>query len=72
MTGKKLGHPILRVKTFAERQRFQGNCCRAVNWIHVRENKASSRQDRYPHQQVPAKDVYLQPLRGDFRRRLGP
>jgi hypothetical protein len=68
---QKYGHPILLVETFVERQRFTGTCYRAANWIHVGETKGRSRQDRYHDQQVPVKDVYLYPLRGDFRRRLG-
>lgn len=68
---RKYGHPILLVETFVERQRFTGTCYRAANWIHVGETKGRSRQDRHHDQQVPVKDVYLYPLRGDFRRRLG-
>jgi hypothetical protein len=69
---QKYGHPIVLVETFVERQRFAGTCYRAANWIRVGETKGRSRQDRHHRQHVPIKDVYLYPLRGDFRRRLGP
>lgn len=66
----KYGHPILLVETYVERQRFAGTCYRAANWVPVGTTTGRSRQDRDHTIEVPAKDIYLYPLRGDFRHRL--
>lgn len=68
---QKYGHPIHLVETFVERERFRGTCYRAANWICVGETSGRSRQDRHHDRQVPIKDVYLYPLRRDFRTRMG-
>ena len=67
----KYGHPIHLVETFVERDRFQGTCYRAAGWRWVGTTTGRSRNDRNFQLRVPAKEIYLQPLSGDFRRRLG-
>jgi hypothetical protein len=68
---RKYGHAIVLVETFVERQRFAGTSYRAANWMGLGTTRGRSRQDRYRTIQVTDKDVYLYPLRHDFRRALG-
>jgi hypothetical protein len=69
----KYGHPIYLLETFVERDRFDGACYRAANWVRVGQTQGRSRQDRPDgtHHQVPIKDVYLRPLHPQFRELLG-
>jgi Domain of unknown function (DUF4338) len=68
---RKYGHAIVLVETFVERQRFAGTSYKAANWIGLGGTTGRSRQDRHRTIRVPTKDVYLYPLRRDFRRVLG-
>jgi hypothetical protein len=66
----KYGHPIHLLETFVERDRFKGTCYRAAGWLHVGATTGRSRNDTDFTLAVPVKEVYLQPLTADFRRRL--
>ncbi len=66
----KYGHPVALAETFVDRSRFRGTCYRAANWIHQGATTGRTRQDRYTTLKVPVKDVYLYPLRSDFRSLL--
>ncbi|MFH1626202.1 MAG: Druantia anti-phage system protein DruA [Pseudomonadota bacterium] len=63
-------HPLLLLETFVERKRFKGTCYKAANWICVGHTKGTSKKghDHLFHGNI--KDVYLYPLRKDFRERL--
>ena len=63
-------HPIYLLETFVERDRFIGTCYKAANWIYVGETKGTSKKghDHMFHGKI--KDVYLYPLRKDFRKKL--
>lgn len=63
----KYGHAIALLETFVERERFLGTCYRAANWQRLGATQGRSRQDRYNQLQVPVKDLYVIPLRPDFR-----
>ncbi len=67
---KKYGHPVVLVETFVERDRFAGTSYKAANWVCLGSTTGRSRQDRYSTLRVPVKDVYVYPLRHDFRREL--
>ena len=67
---RKYGHPIALVETFVERDRFAGTSYKAANWICLGSTAGRSRQDHYSRLRVPVKDVYVYPLRKDFRREL--
>jgi hypothetical protein len=67
---QKYGHPIALVETFVERERFAGTSYKAANWLCLGSTTGRSRQDRYSTLRVPVKDVYVYPLRKDFRREL--
>jgi hypothetical protein len=66
----KYGHPIHLLETFVEPDRFAGTAYRAAGWIAVGATTGRGRNGpgRAPH--GPRKEVYLQPLSADFRRRL--
>ena len=66
----KYGHTIQLLESFVQRDRFQGTCYRAANWRAVGFTQGRSRQDRHGTLQVPIKEVYLYPLRADFRKEL--
>jgi hypothetical protein len=63
----KYGHPIVLAETFVDRARFQGTCYRAANWVRQGATTGRTRQDRYTTLKTPVKDIYLYPLRRDFR-----
>ena len=67
---RKYGHGLALVETFVERPRFTGTSYRAANWIPLGSTTGRSRQDRHRTLQVPVKDVYLYPLRKNFRTEL--
>lgn len=66
----KYGHPIVALETFVERARFRGTAYRAANWLALGTTTGRTRQDRHTCIQAPVKDVYLYPLRRDFREVL--
>jgi len=67
---RKYGHPVVLVETFVERDRFVGTSYQAANWACLGSTTGRSRQDRYSTLRVPVKDVYVYPLRHDFRQEL--
>ena len=66
----KYGHPVVVLETFVEQSRFRGTVYRAANWQWVGRTQGRSRQDRHSCLQVAVKDIYLYPLRRDFRQVL--
>ena len=62
--------PVYLLETFVEKDRFLGTCYKAANWICVGQTKGTSKRghDHLVHGKV--KDVFLYPLRKDFRERL--
>ena len=66
----KYGHRIVLLETFVERECFRGTAYRAANWLAVGATTGRTRQDRHTCIQAPVKDIYLYPLRRDFREAL--
>jgi len=66
----KYSHPIYLLETFVDLSRFKGTCYRASNWVNVGKTKGRTRNDRNNNIRVPAKGVYLYPLRRNFCRLL--
>lgn len=64
------GYQPVLIETFVERDRFQGTCYRAANWIHVGQTQGRGKLDVKHENAVPVKDVFLLPLHKQFRRRL--
>ena len=61
--------PVL-LETYVEQQRFLGTCYRAANWINVGQTQGRGKLDRNHERSVPVKDIYVYPLRPDFRDML--
>ena len=66
----KYGHPVYALETFVDRERFQGTCYRAANWLRLGATRGRTRNDREHSIRAAVKDVYLYPLVADFRQRL--
>jgi hypothetical protein len=66
----KYGHPIDLVETFVARDRFAGTGYRAAGWGPVGATTGRGRNAPGRAPQGPVKEVYLRPLRADFRTRL--
>jgi hypothetical protein len=62
--------PVL-LETFVEVPRFQGTCYRAANWVCVGQTTGRGKCDRHHQAKLPVKDVYVYPLRREFRPSLG-
>jgi hypothetical protein len=67
---RKYGHPAALAETFVDTERFAGTCYRAANWMHVGSTTGRTRNDVRHSIRAPVKDVYVCPLRRDFRRLL--
>ncbi|MGH9918350.1 MAG: Druantia anti-phage system protein DruA, partial [Nitrososphaerales archaeon] len=61
------GYEPVLLETFVETGRFSGASYRAANWTWVGQTKGRGKLDRYHEQVLPVKDVYLYPLRRDYR-----
>lgn len=66
----RYGHEIYCLETFVERGRFKGTCYKAANWRHVGNTTGRGRNSTRLSTVLPIKDVYLYPLRRDFRKKL--
>jgi len=66
----RYGHPVYCLETFVDQGRFRGTCYQAANWRCVGQTQGRSRNDRDRKISVPVKDIYLYPLRRDYRRKL--
>ena len=67
---KVYNQPLYLLETFVERNRFQGTCYKAANWICVGQTKGTAKKghDHLFHGNI--KDIYLYPLRKGFRKKL--
>lgn len=63
----RYGSTLALVETFVDTSRYLGTCYKAANWQLVGQTKGRSRQDRKHDLSVPVKDVYVYPLRKNFR-----
>jgi len=63
-------HPIYLLETFVEQNRFKGTCYKAANWILTGQTKGTAKRghDHLFHGKI--KDVYMYPLRKNFREKL--
>jgi len=58
------------LETFVDRDRFLGTSYRAANWIYIGETQGRGKFNRQHCGLSTLKDIYLYPLRKDFRRKL--
>jgi len=64
---QRYGYQPVLLETFVEKDRFAGTCYRAANWTYLGETKGRGKLDRYKRYAEPVKQVYVYPLRKDFR-----
>jgi hypothetical protein len=64
------GYAPVLLETFVETGRFSGASYKAANWTCVGQTKGRGKLDRHNLHAVAVKDVYLYPLRRDYRRIL--
>ena len=63
-------YPVILLETFVEKERFLGTCYRAANWLRLGQTKGTAKRghDHLFHGTI--KDVYVYPLRKNFRKEL--
>lgn len=61
--------PVL-LETFVDRERYEGTCYRAANWVEVGETTGRGRMDRDRTAAGPVKTCLVYALTDDFRQRL--
>lgn len=68
---KRYGYAPLLLESFVDSSRYEGTVYRAANWIHVGRTQGRGRQDTRHRSGKSEKDIYMYPLDGCFRDRLG-
>jgi hypothetical protein len=61
--------PVL-LETFVEKDRFQGTCYKAANWLYLGQTQGRGKLGPAGKQSVPIKDLWISPLDRHFRDRL--
>ena len=61
--------PVL-IETFVQTPRYTGAVYKASGWIPVGTTQGRGRYDRYTKRAQPKKDIWLRPLRKDWKRAL--
>jgi hypothetical protein len=61
--------PVL-LETFVDTEKYAGTCYKASNWINIGRTKGRGRYDRNKEYLSSPKDIYMYPLRKDFRKYL--
>jgi hypothetical protein len=63
-------YPLYLLETFVEKDRFKGTCYKAANWVRTGQTKGTAKKGHLHVKHGNIKDVYLYPLRKDFREKL--
>jgi hypothetical protein len=66
----RYGYAPVLMESFVERERFLGGCYRAANWVCVGQTCGRGKRDRDHRGNLAIKDVWLYPLRADYRQQL--
>ena len=64
---ERYGYRPVLLETFVESERHRGTCYKAANWVHVGQTTGRGKKSRVHHQIIPIKDIWLYPLRKNFR-----
>lgn len=64
---QRYGYRPVLLETFVETQRHRGTCYHAANWTRVGQTTGRGKRCPVRHAIVPVKDIWLYPLRRDFR-----
>jgi hypothetical protein len=62
--------PVL-LETFVEKERFEGTCYKAANWIYVGDTQGRGKLDTRHEHKEPVKAVFVYPLDRRYREQLG-
>ena len=62
----RYGHPVWRVETFVEQDRFAGTAYKAAGWLPLGPTTGRTRQDRQRTLRSPLKSVWVRPLHPRF------
>jgi hypothetical protein len=68
-TARYAVEPVL-LETLVDPSRYRGTCYRAANWISVGQTQGRGRMDRTRQAHGQAKEIFLYPLRRDWRDQL--
>jgi hypothetical protein len=63
---ERYGYEPVLLETFVESPRHQGTCYKAANWIRVGRTTGRGKLSTSHQPTLPAKDIWLCPLRRDF------
>jgi hypothetical protein len=63
-------HPVYMLESFIEPGRFEGICYQAANWIYLGMTLGLGKESRSRLPNRCLKQLWVYPLRADFRRRL--
>jgi hypothetical protein len=66
----KYNHPVYLLETFVEKHRFHGTCYKAANWIYLGDTKGRTRNDINNERKAPVKEIYVYPLKCNFKKFL--
>lgn len=64
---ERYGYEPALLETFVEIPRFTGTCYKAANWICVGRTRGRGKWDTNNNSPLPKKDIWLYPLRHDFK-----
>jgi len=65
------GYQPQLVESFIDTADFIGTCYKAANWQEIGLTKGRGRQDQFNKKALSPKAIYVYPLQGDFRQRMG-
>jgi hypothetical protein len=67
---RRYGYSPVLLETFVESQRHRGTCYKAANWTHIGQTAGRGKKCPVHDAIIPVKDIWLYPLRKDFRTAL--
>jgi hypothetical protein len=67
---ERYGVELYLLESFVDPSRFKGTCYQAANWIYLGQSKGSSKSGNAYVWHGQVKDIYVYPLRADYRERL--
>lgn len=67
---QKHGYQPVLLETFVEAKRFSGACYKAAGWIYVGQSQGRGKLDRYHHNFLSIKNIFMYPLQANFRQQL--
>ncbi|MDX2513390.1 MAG: DUF4338 domain-containing protein, partial [Desulfobacterales bacterium] len=64
------GHPVYRIETFVDTEKYRGTCYKADNWICVGQTTGQGKLSKSRQPLLSKKAVYVYPMTKNFRREL--